>query len=279
MMSQTVSQWLEYAKQILHEQSQPLLEAQILLAHVLEWDRSKLYAWPDYCVPKEKSEVFCQLIERRAKFEPMAYLVGYKEFFSLSFKVTPDTLVPRMETELLVETVLDKRPSQVQKILDLGTGCGNIACALAHARSNWHITAIDVSEKALGVAQENAAQLGLSNIEFILSDWFSELKPTQFDAIVGNPPYIRDYDLHLRFQDLTFEPRLALTPGKTGFEAYDLILKQATSFLKSNGLLIFEHGFDQGQRMQEKMQEAGFEAVETLRDLAGLDRITFGFKS
>lgn len=276
-MNKTIAQLLEQGKQELASQDNPLLESQILLAHALSCDRTRLYTWPEEIVPEDKQAIYLSFITRRQNQEPIAYILGYKEFWSLNFEVTQDTLVPRIETELLVQTVLDNLPAvPSQAILDLGTGCGNIACALAHERKHWQLTAVDLSENALSIAQKNAKAFDIANITFIQSNWFDALKGLQFDAIVGNPPYIREYDLHLRFGDLTFEPRMALTPGKTGFEAFGKILSQIHAHLKPGGFVAFEHGFDQRAGMQDILVQAGFEQIETYRDLAGLDRVTVG---
>lgn len=275
-MTMTVAHLLEFGKEALASQGLPMLESQLLLACVLHCDRIKLYTWHQKEVSDPEIKAFKQLVERRQHHEPMAYILGYKEFWSLVFKVTPDTLIPRSDTELLVETLLSHLPEGKQKVLDLGTGCGAIACALAHSRPEWGITATDVSEKALNVAKENAEQLGLSQIEFIQSDWFQSIHHQSFDAIVSNPPYIREYDLHLMHGDLLYEPRLALTPGASGLDAFHLIVQQSKGYLKPQGLLALEHGFDQANSVQTILTQAGFLEIQTYRDLSGLERVTTG---
>lgn len=276
-MSKTISQWLAFGKDALASQTLPMLEAQLLLSHVLQCDRIKLYTWHDKVLLDQQVEEFKACIQRRQNHEPMAYILGYKEFWSLTFKVTPDTLIPRSDTELLVETLLSHLPERSQQVLDLGTGCGAIACALAHSRPTWQLTAADISEKALSVAKVNAEKLGLSErIQFIQSNWFESIPEKAFDAIVSNPPYIREYDLHLLHGDLLYEPRLALTPGPSGLGAFEVIVKQCQSYLKKGALLAFEHGFDQGEMVQKILEHAGFVQVQTYRDLAGLERVTIG---
>lgn len=260
--------------------SNPVLEAQLLLAHVLGCERVTLYTWPQRAVSEENEATYLALLERRQQHEPIAYILGHKEFWSLHFEVNEFTLVPRYETELLVETVLAQLPESPQMVLDMGTGCGAIACALASSRPQWQIMATDISAGALEIAQKNANNLDLaSRISFMQSDWFSAIPNQKFDAIVSNPPYIREYDLHLMHKDLLFEPKNALTPGPSGLEAYKIILAQCKNYLKPKGLLAFEHGFDQGQALQNLLIEAGFTEVTTYHDLAALERVTIGRNS
>ena len=259
-----------------------LLEAQLLLAQALECERSRLYAWPDEVVLPAQRVRFEAFIQRRQNHEPIAYILGQREFWSLPFWVTQDTLVPRHDTECLVEAILNNL-SSIEKlnIVDVGTGCGAIACALAHERSNWQLTALDVSEKALLVAKKNAENLKLENIKFLHSDWLSALlnqnQNQRYDAIVGNPPYIRANDVHLVYGDLLFEPKLALTPGPSGLEAFEIILDQAKKLIKPQGLIAFEHGFDQGQAVQDLLFAAGLQKIKTLQDHGGKDRVTLGW--
>lgn len=274
-----VSEALILGKSALSAQTHALLEAQILLADVLQWERSKLYAWPEHLLTLAQQKQYQDHLQRRQVREPIAYIVGVKEFWSLSFKVTPDTLVPRLETELLVEMVLTHLCKETLTVADLGTGAGTIACALAFERPAWQLIATDICPRALKVAQHNAASLQLANIEFIQSNWLQGIKDKQFDAIVSNPPYIREYDLHLTQGDLIHEPRHALTCDSTGLKAFCHILSQCQKHLKPQGLIAFEHGFDQGQALRELLQQAGFKQIKTVCDIAGLERVTGGYFS
>ncbi|MFI4938304.1 MAG: peptide chain release factor N(5)-glutamine methyltransferase [Candidatus Berkiellales bacterium] len=277
-MTKTVEMLLNEGKAALTMFDNPPLEAQILLAHVLKCDRMKLYGWPEKVVSDEETTLFEELVKRRQTHEPIAYLTGTKEFWSLIFHVTHDTLIPRFDTELLVEKVLHHLPETPLSVLDLGTGCGAIACALAHTRPNWKITATDVSAKALIVAKQNAERHHLPQIEFIESDWFKALGNRRFDAIVSNPPYIREYDLHLMHGALPFEPRISLTPGPSGLEAFRLIVATSLDHLNPQGLLAFEHGYDQANAVTQILDQAGLTDIKTYYDLAGLARVTLGWR-
>jgi release factor glutamine methyltransferase len=274
----TINELLEWAKSQLPHADNPLLEAQVLLAHALNCERIYLYTWPNKEVSKTQQTQFEALISRRIAKEPFAYILGYKEFWSLKLKVSPDTLIPRWDTELLVQTALAKLPKeQPLRILDLGTGCGAIACALASERHHWQIVASDVSAKALEIAQENAECHQLKNIRLVQSNWFANLAGERFNAILSNPPYIRENDLHLSQGDLPAEPLLALTAGPQGLESFKLILSQAQQHLNSNGFLAFEHGFDQGESVRELLTSFRYTQVETIRDHSGNERVTIGF--
>ncbi|MBN9288394.1 MAG: protein-(glutamine-N5) methyltransferase, release factor-specific [Gammaproteobacteria bacterium 39-13] len=272
----TIAELLEWAKEALIKHDVPQLEAQVLLAYVLGCDRAYLYAWPEKEVSEENVKQFEAIIRRREQHEPIAYLVGNKEFWSLAFKVSKDTLIPRADTELLVQTVLDNLPQTMQSVVDVGTGCGIIACTLAHQRPNWQVYGVDISAQALEIARINAHDLHISNVEFIESNWLQNLKGKSFDAIIGNPPYIREGDVHLIHGDLLYEPKIALTPGPTGLEAFQIILSQCPFYLKPKGLIAFEHGFDQADKVAELLTRAGFENIKTFQDFSGNQRVTIG---
>ncbi|MBS0286240.1 MAG: peptide chain release factor N(5)-glutamine methyltransferase [Proteobacteria bacterium] len=275
----TIGELLKWASDALKQsQDVPQLEAQVLLAHVLDCSRSALYAWPEKEVSNTDTETFQSLIQRRLQHEPIAYLTGHKEFWSLDFEVTKDTLIPRADTELLIKVVMQTLDDNPHTVIDLGTGCGAIACTLAHLKPKWQVVGLDISKQAIQVAQKNAQKLNISNVEFLVSNWFESLPPKQYDAIVGNPPYIRGNDVHLIHGDLPFEPTIALTPGNTGFEAYEIILNACKPYLKDKGLVAFEHGFDQGAHLSELLAQAGFGDIETFQDLAGKDRVTIGHR-
>jgi release factor glutamine methyltransferase len=251
-------------------------EACILLGLVLKQSRTYLLTFPETELTLEQVQIFFALVDRRVIGEPIAYLTGEKEFWSLPLNVTPAVLIPRPETELLVELILKQFGERVDlRVLDLGTGSGAIALALASEQPNWQITAVDQSEAALEVARENARRLNMSSIDFIGSSWFENVTG-QFDVIVSNPPYIAEGDIHLAQGDLRFEPQRALVAGKTGLADIITISHRAKSYLKPQGTLFFEHGFDQADAVTALLREQGFQSVETFRDLAGLDRVTCG---
>jgi release factor glutamine methyltransferase len=250
---------------------------EILLAHILKKSRAYLYTYPEKILTPEEIKLFETLIARRQQGEPIAYLVGEQEFYSLNFKVTRDTLIPRPETEMLVEEALKHIQDASCQILELGTGSGAIAVTLAQLKPNVHVIATDISNAALEIAKENALIHQVNNIEFILSDWFSNLKLKTFDMIISNPPYIAEYDHHL--ENLSYEPINALTSGAQGLDALNHIIALAPEYLKPNGCLLVEHGFDQKESVQTLFNNAKFKDIQTLSDLAGNPRITMGQKT
>lgn len=255
----------------------PAAEAQILLAYVLGRDRTWLLAWPEHVPLRSQRADYERLLARRRRGEPVAHLTGRREFWSLPFKVTPATLIPRPETEHLVEAVLALDLGTGARVLDLGTGSGAVALALAHERRDWSVTATDVSPEALAVADENARRLGLANVDFRLGDWFDALPPSsRYNAIVSNPPYVADGDPHLDRGDLRFEPRTALAAGPEGIDVLRHLVGGATAFLQPGGWLWLEHGAEQGSRVTTLLKEAGFVRTKTHLDLAGLERCSGG---
>jgi release factor glutamine methyltransferase len=253
------------------------VDARVLLAHVLDCDRAWLVAHGADPLTREQAHAFFALAKRRRDGEPVAYLTGRREFWGLDLAVTPAVLIPRPETETLVEAVLARLPADARvRVLDLGTGSGAIALAIAKERPLAQVTATDVSAEALDVARANAARLGLGNATFVRSDWYAGAPDGPYDAIVANPPYIDPADPHLVQGDLRFEPRGALTPGSTGLSALAAIVAGASGRLAPGGLLAVEHGFDQGERVRALFDDAGFVAVEAFRDLAGLWRVVAG---
>jgi len=251
------------------------VEIQYLLQQVLHTSRAKLLAYPDYTLQASERLRYQGLLQRRLAGEPIAYILGEREFYGLRFKVTPATLIPRPETELLVELALERLP-QGGRVLDLGTGCGAIALSIAHARPDVEVTAVDASTQALEVTQENARQLKLCNVHCLRSEWFSALAGERFDLIVSNPPYIAEGDSHLQQGDLRFEPRSALASGADGLDDIRIIIRQAKDYLVPGGWLLFEHGYDQASRARELLQAGGFNAVFSARDLAGIERASGG---
>ncbi len=250
-------------------------DAEILLAHCLRKNRVWLFTWPDNPVDPGTAANFRHLLEKRLQGMPVAYLTGQREFWTLNLKVTPDTLIPRPETELLVETALEKLRGK-HTLLDLGTGTGAIALALASERPDIQVTATDISPQALAVAQENARQHGIGNVQYLQSDWFSALPTQRFDVIVSNPPYIEAQDPHLQQGDVRFEPLTALVSGADGLEDIRHIALHAPQWLEAGGWLLLEHGYNQGDRVVGILRAAGFRHACCLPDLAGNGRISFG---
>ncbi len=256
------------------------VDAQVLLAHVLDVPRAWLAAHGTDALPPESANAFYALAKRRRDGEPVAQLTGVREFWGLVLRVTPDVLIPRPETETLVELALTLAPAdRPVKIVDLGTGSGAIALALAHERPQAQVTGTDVSAAALAVARDNATRLAIANILFVQSDWFACLAGERFDLIVSNPPYVAASDPHLQEGDLRFEPGVALTPGGDGLTALRAIVAGAKSHLVAGGHLVVEHGYDQSAAVQALFCEAGFGAVTTRNDLAGIARVVGGVLS
>jgi release factor glutamine methyltransferase len=252
-------------------------EAAQLLAHVLDRSRGWLYAHGDALVPAQEAARFRQLVERRAAGEPIAYLVGARGFWRFDLAVTPDTLIPRPETELLVELALARiAPDAPARVADLGTGSGAIALAIASERPRARMVAVDVSGEALEVARGNAAMLGIDNVEFRRGDWLAPLDGERFDLIASNPPYIAEGDVHLARGDLRFEPHGALASGADGLDAIRVIAATAPKHLRDGGWLLVEHGWEQGPAVRALFEAAGFVDVATERDLEQRDRVTLG---
>ncbi|MFN3234543.1 MAG: peptide chain release factor N(5)-glutamine methyltransferase [Gammaproteobacteria bacterium] len=252
------------------------LDAEILLSHVLSVGRAALIAHSEKNLLSSQEKTFEEFVLRCHKGEPVAYILGEKSFWESEFKVTQATLIPRPETECLVETVLSMFSEDVAvRIVDLGTGCGAIACSIAKARPFWQVDATDVSKEALAVANENAQRLGLANVTFYNGSWCEALaSDVYYDAIVSNPPYIAENDPHL--DALQYEPQGALVSGREGLDAIGQIVSESPRHLKSSGLILLEHGYDQATAVQSILQSQGFVDVKTLKDLAGLDRVTMG---
>lgn len=266
----------------LENASIPRFEAEILLAYVLGKDRTFLHAWPEKILTDAEIDQFEQFIARRLQGEPIAYILGEKEFWSLDFKITSDVLIPRPETEILIGEVLKLRKNlgdcleKKQRLLDLGTGSGNIAITLAIECPSWEVIAVDYAEAALQLAKENAKRLNVNNIQFYKSHWYSVFlnKKTTFHIIVSNPPYIAKDDPHLFMGDCRFEPASALTDFEDGLNAYREIISGAKLFLADDGWLFLEHGFEQGAAIRDLMMQHGFHAIKTILDLAGHERVT-----
>ncbi|TSA40411.1 MAG: peptide chain release factor N(5)-glutamine methyltransferase [Betaproteobacteria bacterium] len=269
-MSLTITQALATA------QLDPV-DARALLRHVLGVSDAHLIAHSRQVLSDAQSELFAALAARRSAGEPVAYIVGAREFFSLEFKVTPAVLIPRPETETLVEFALERiAPDSVQRVLDLGTGSGCIAISIAKHRPRARVVAVDCSTAALAVARENAQRHAVPNLELAVSDWFGALAGRKFDLIVSNPPYVAAGDPHLAQGDLRFEPPGALAAGADGLDCVRLIIASAPQYLSGGGWLAFEHGYDQAAHCRELLAKAGFGEVFSLADLAGIERVSGG---
>ncbi|MDH5368887.1 MAG: peptide chain release factor N(5)-glutamine methyltransferase [Gammaproteobacteria bacterium] len=253
------------------------LDSELLLSFLLNKPRTYLHTWPDVTLNDEAFNKFNRLLERRMHGEPIAHIVGKRGFWSLNLKVTADTLIPRPDTERLVELALEIIPQPAQwKILDLGTGTGAIALSLAKERQACFITATDQSTKALEVAKQNAANNQINNIEFIQSNWFEKLENRYFDMIVSNPPYICDNDPHLKIGDVRFEPLSALTAGADGLNDIRTIINNSHHYLNKNGVLLIEHGFDQADVVCDLLKTANFIKVRNFKDYGGNPRVSIG---
>ncbi len=252
-------------------------EAEMLLCHVLERDRAWLMAHAEYVLDAAQTIRLQSLVQRRAAGEPVAYIMGLRGFWKMDLQVSPAVLIPRPETELLVEQALEHLPTdRVCKVADLGTGSGAVALAIASERPRTEVLATDASEDALAVARANADRLGLTNVAFAHGDWLQPLAGQQFDVIVSNPPYVAAGDNHLKQGDLRYEPVMALASGSDGLDAIRHIIKGASKHLHEDAWLLIEHGWDQSGAVRALMREAGFDEVSSARDLQQHERISGG---
>lgn len=270
-----VSQLLKSAEQLRATSDSAQVDCEMLLCHVLDVDRSWLLTWPDAAIDTEQAQQFESLIRARLEGVPIAYLIGSRGFWNLDLKLTADTLIPRPETELLVEIALNLSLPMDSKILDLGTGSGAIALALASERANWQLTALDSQADTLAVAKLNCHHHKLANVQMIQSDWFTEVTD-QFNLIVSNPPYIEQNDPHLQRGDVRFEPVTALVSGADGLNDLRHIIKHSPDYLADNGWLLVEHGFNQGSAVRDLFISVGFSEVATQCDYNQLERVTLG---
>jgi release factor glutamine methyltransferase len=255
------------------------LEAEVLLAHVLGVGRAALLARPEMEIPPQARARFEALIARRTDGEPVAYLTGTREFWSIPFEVSRDVLIPRPETERLVEAALERLPlAHRRRVAELGTGCGAVAVAISRERPRASIVATDISLRALAVARQNVTRTGSANIRLLACDWLNAIAAPAFDLILSNPPYVADSDPHLCRGDLPMEPRLALAGGPDGLEAIRGIVAAAKPRLAEKSALLLEHGFDQGTAVRALLKDNGFLGIFTLRDYAGHERISGGHK-
>ncbi|MET0255752.1 MAG: peptide chain release factor N(5)-glutamine methyltransferase [Luteibacter sp.] len=251
------------------------LEAELLLGHVLGVNRAWFFAHAGDALEPANSARFDALVRRRMQGEPVAYITGTRDFWSLTLEVGPATLIPRAETELLVELALERLP-QGGSVVDLGTGSGAIALAIASERPDASVTAVDASRAALDIARRNAERLRLQRVVFVAGDWFAPLGEARFDLVVSNPPYIEEDDAHLGRGDLRFEPASALASGRDGLDDIRRIVRGAGGRLTHGGWLLMEHGWDQGPAVRAVLAEAGFIEAFTAADLEGRDRVSGG---
>lgn len=247
------------------------LDAECLITHVTGLEKSVLFSHPENELNSKQQDELQKLAKRRLNGEPIAYIIGHKEFWDLDLMVNSDVLIPRPETECLVEWLLSKYPSgHTLKVADLGVGSGAIALALAKERPEWKIHATDYSQAALNIAKKNAEKYKLNNVHFFHGEWFSALPEKHYDIIASNPPYIASDDKHLKH--LTFEPITALDGGESGLDAIKIIIHEGRDYLNQGGLLTFEHGYDQQDAILHFLQKAGYNKIEDHNDLAGLPR-------
>ncbi|MEE1672655.1 peptide chain release factor N(5)-glutamine methyltransferase [Agarivorans aestuarii] len=266
-----------WAKQQLAGGESPKVDAKVILQHLLQCNQTYLLTWPEKTLSNEQWSRYQELIAKRVAGEPVAYIVGEREFWSLSLKVSPATLIPRPDTEVLVEQALKKVLNQADThIVDLGTGTGAIALALASELPKAKVFASDLREDAVNLAQDNAQKLDLSQVQVKQGSWFEPFAEQQFDLVVSNPPYIDPEDPHLSQGDVRFEPSSALTAEQHGLADIEHIVSHAPSYLKAGGWLLLEHGFDQKEAVQGLLIANGFAEVFTEQDYGGMDRVTGG---
>lgn len=272
----TIARCLQRAAELDAVSDTARLDLEVLLARVIGKSRTWLYTWPEKTLTEQQARCFARWFERRKQGEPVAHIVGEREFWSLPLAVNASTLIPRPETELLVATALELLPATEQTILDLGTGTGAIALALASERPDWQILAVDQSPEAVQLAIENCRQLGFTNVTINRSNWYENVEQRQFSAIVCNPPYVDPQDHHLQQGDVQFEPLSALVAEEHGLADLATVIGGARTRLKRGGWLLVEHGRDQGSDVRGLFQKHHFVAIDTRHDLAGQERITVG---
>lgn len=274
-MAHTLEQAIAAGADLLASSSESAkLDAQVLLLHILQKPRSYLFTWPEHALSDEQQSQFNVFIQRRLKGEPVAHITGLREFWSLSLEVNATTLIPRPDTETLVEQALEIALPATAKVLDLGTGTGAIALALGSEMPNWQITAVDRVSDAVALATRNQQRLAINNVHVKQSNWFSELHGEKFNLIATNPPYIESSDIHLNQGDVRFEPLSALVADDCGMSDIKQIITQSRDYLSSNGYLLIEHGFEQGEAVRHFFEKMAFVNIKTVKDLGNNDRVT-----
>lgn len=283
MSNITVAQCLQLAPELERISDSARLDIEIILCHILQKNRTWLFTWPDKILTPDQQQMFAEFFQRRKSGEPIAHIVGEREFWSLPLAVNNSTLIPRPDTELLVETTLElfaqDKSDQARNCLDLGTGTGAIVLALASEKPHWQLLGVDKSADAVALAEQNRKQLNFNHVKVQQSDWFTQIEANKFDVIVSNPPYIDPQDPHLDQGDVRFEPRSALIAENHGLADIELIIRESWNYLRSDGWLLLEHGYDQGDAVRELLRAHGFVAVETRRDLGNNERVSLGKRS
>jgi release factor glutamine methyltransferase len=283
MKSFSIAQCLQLSAELESVSDSTRLDIELILCHILQKNRTWLFTWPDKTLTAEQQQLFDTFFHRRKNGEPVAHIIGEREFWSLPLAVNNSTLIPRPDTELLVETVLElfsgDTPSQQRCCLDLGTGTGAIVLALASEKTHWQLLGVDKSADAVALAEKNRAALNFGHVNILQSDWFAQITQQEFDVIVSNPPYIDPQDPHLEQGDVRFEPRSALIAENKGLADIELIVREGQHYLRSDGWLLLEHGYDQGEAVRTLLGTCGFVAVETRRDLGGNERVSLGRKN
>ncbi|GEB72084.1 Release factor glutamine methyltransferase [Pseudoalteromonas carrageenovora] len=274
-MSLTLEQAIAAGADLLASSSESAkLDAQVLLLHILQKPRSYLFTWPEHALSNEQQSQFNVFLQRRLKGEPVAHITGLREFWSLSLEVNATTLIPRPDTETLVECALNLVMLDTAKVLDLGTGTGAIALALGCEMPNWQIIAVDRVTEAVALANKNQQRLGINNVDVKQSNWFSALQGERFNLIVTNPPYIEQDDIHLNQGDVRFEPLSALVADDAGMSDIKQIITQSRDYLLSSGYLLIEHGFEQAEAVRHLFKEMAFINIKTVKDFGNNDRVT-----
>ena len=279
----TIANYLKQSSLLGDVSDSPRLDIEIFLTHILQKNRTYLFTWPDQELSAEQAQTFNEFFVRRLAGEPVAHIIGQREFWSLPIMVNNSTLIPRPDTELLVEATLglfaEDEKSQSRRLLDLGTGTGAIVLALAHEKKSWRCVGVDRELAAVELAEKNRVYLDLQNVKIQQSDWFSALaNETAFDVIVSNPPYIDPNDEHLSEGDVRFEPLSALVADNKGLADLEFIIAQAPHYLMSSGWLLVEHGYDQGEAVRDLFAANYFDNINTFRDFGRNERVTIGQK-
>lgn len=282
MSSLNIVNCLKLSLQLAQVSDTPRLDIELLLCHILKKTRTWLFTWPDAVLNETQTKEFENYFVRRLTGEPIAHIIGVREFWSLPLAVNNSTLIPRPDTELLVETALElfanDLPNTSRSVLDLGTGTGAIILALAHEKKHWCCIGVDKEQAAVDLAEKNRSSLQLTNVHILKSNWFDNIPKKLFDLIVTNPPYIDPADPHLNEGDVRYEPRSALVAGNKGLADIEIICVQANTFLKSDGWLLVEHGYNQGEDVRRVFQSNTYIDIKTLRDMGGNERVTIGKK-